>query len=102
MQPLWRAVWTHRSGEEPAGCQSGAGGGNWVKRVGGLKSTDWWSQNSHGVFTAQETIANPSVITMSGASWVLEISGDRFVNYTTFQPLWCTPEVMKHNAEWKL
>ena len=47
-----------------------------MKKVKGLRSTDWWLQNCHGdIKNGIENIVNNIVITMSGAIWVLEISG---------------------------
>ena len=44
--------------------------------VGGLGSTDWQLQNSHGDVkcSAGNTVSN-TVITACGARWVVEISG---------------------------
>ena len=60
----------------------GRGLGGWVKNVKGLRSTNWQSQNSHAdVKSSRGNVVNGIVITKYGARWVLEVSGDHFVNY---------------------
>ena len=46
--------------------------GGRVKNVKGLRSTDWWLQNSHGdvKYSIGDILSN-IVITMYGAMWVL-------------------------------
>ena len=39
---------THRYKEQVDGCQMGEGLGRWMKKVKGLRSTNWQLQNSHG------------------------------------------------------
>ena len=55
----------------------GAGGsGGWVKKGKGLRSTNWWLQNSpRDVKLSTGNVVNNIVITMCGARWALEISG---------------------------
>ena len=57
------------------GCQRGEGLEAWVKKVKGLRSTDWQLQNGHGevTFSTGNTV-NSIVVTMYGASWVLKIN----------------------------
>ena len=45
--------------------------GGWVKKVKGLRSTDWQLQNSHGdvKYSIGNTVSN-SLIPMYGARWV--------------------------------
>ena len=54
--------------------------GNLVKKVKGLRSTDWQLQNSHGnvKYRIRNTVRS-IVITMYGARGVLEIPGQHFV-----------------------
>ena len=60
----------------------GGGVDNWVKKVKGLKSTNWQLQNSHrDVKYSIGNIANNIVITVYGVRWVLELSGVHLVNY---------------------
>ena len=48
----------------------------WVKKVKGLRSTNWWLQNSHeDIKCSIGNIVNNIVIAMYGARWVLELSG---------------------------
>ena len=43
----------------------------WVKKVKGLRSTDWWLQNSHGdAKYSVGIIVSNIVITMCGIRWV--------------------------------
>ena len=45
--------------------------GGWVKKVKGLRSTDWQLQNSHrGMWYSMGAIFNNTVVTMHGAMWV--------------------------------
>ena len=62
---------THRYREQIDGCQRGRGLGVWVKKVKGLRSTDWQLQNSHGdvKYSIGNTVSN-SLIPMYGARWV--------------------------------
>ena len=56
--------------------------GDWVRKVKGLRSTDGQSQNSHeDVKYSTGNIVSSVAISMYGASWVLEISGEYFVEY---------------------
>ena len=51
-------------------------GGGWVKKVKGLRRTNWQLQNSHrDVKYSIGNIVNSIVITMYGARQVLELSG---------------------------
>ena len=55
-------------------CQRGGSSRDQVKKVKGLRSTNWWLQNSHGnVGYGMENTVKNIVITMYGARWVLEI-----------------------------
>ena len=52
--------------------------GDWVKMVKGLRSTDWWLQNSHrDVKYSIGSTVNNIVITAYGAKWVLEVVGEK-------------------------
>ena len=54
----------------------GGGLGDWVKKMKGLKSTNWLAQNSHGDGTySTGNIVNNIVITVHGARWALELWG---------------------------
>ena len=67
---------THRYREHFDGCQMGGGLGRWVKKVKGLRNTDWLLQNSHGdVKHNTENIVNDILITMYGARWAQDLSG---------------------------
>ena len=56
----------------------------WMKKLKGLRSTDWQLQNSHkDIKYIIRTILNNTVITMYGARLVVEISGEQFVKYMT-------------------
>ena len=60
-------------------CQRGGGLGNWVKKVKGLRTTNWQPQNSHGdVKYTLGNIVNNITITMYCARWVLKILGGLF------------------------
>ena len=67
---------THRCEEQTDDWQMQGWLGAWVKKLKGLRSTDWQLQNSHGdvKYSTGKTVNN-SVITTYGASWVLEVSG---------------------------
>ena len=55
----------------------GEGLGDWEKKVKGLRRTNWKLQNSHrDVKHSTGNTVNNIVVTMYGARWVLEISGD--------------------------
>ena len=50
--------------------------GRWVEKGKGLRSINWELQNSHrDVKYSTGNVVNNIVITMSGARWILEISG---------------------------
>ena len=54
----------------------------WVKKVKGFRSTNWYLQNSHGdVKYSLGNMVNNIVITMYGATWLLEISVGHFLSY---------------------
>ena len=55
-----------------------------MKKVKGLKSTNWLLQNSHKdvKYSMGNRVIN-IVITIYGASWVLEISRECFVKYVS-------------------
>ena len=56
--------------------------GNWVKKVKGLRSTDWQLENSHGdVKVQRRNIVGNTVITTDGVRWVLEIPGGHAIKY---------------------
>lgn len=46
-----------------------------MKKVKGLRGTNWWLQNSRG------DIVSNTVITTYGVRWALELLGDHLVNY---------------------
>ena len=55
----------------------GEGTGGLGKKVRGLRSTNWWLQNSHeDVKYRIKNTDNNVVIIMCGIRWGLEISGD--------------------------
>ena len=67
---------THRYTEQTDGCQMGAGLGDWVKKVTGLRSTNWQLQNSHGDMKFSiGNILNNIVISMYSVRWVLDLLG---------------------------
>ena len=67
---------THRYREKTDGCQMEGGLGNWVKNVKGLRSTNWLLQNNHrDVRYSIGNVVNNTVITMYGATWLLDLSG---------------------------
>ena len=59
------------------------GVGGLGEKVKGLKSKDWWLQNSHrDIKYSIGNIVNDIVITTYGIRWVLEIfRGDHLVKY---------------------
>ena len=53
-----------------------------MKKVKGLKSTDWQLQNSRGdVQYSTGDIVTNLVINMCGARWALDLSGVDFIGY---------------------
>ena len=62
--------------EQTVGCQMGWGWGWGVKKVKGVRSTNWLLQNSHSdVKYSIGTVVTNIVITVSAARWVLDLSG---------------------------
>ena len=56
-----------------------------MEKVKGFRSINWQFQNSDGNIKCNVTnIVNNIAITMYGARWVLEISGEHFVQYMIF------------------
>ena len=56
--------------------------GGWVKKMKGLRSTNWQLPNSHkDVKDSKGNIVKNIVITMYGVRWVPDLSGNHFVNY---------------------
>ena len=68
---------THRYREQTDGCQRGGGLEGWMKKVKGLRSTNWLLENSHRDvrYSTGSTVSN-IVITMCGARWALGILGE--------------------------
>ena len=57
-------------------CQVGGGLGVWAKKVKGLRSTNWWLQNSDGdVKYSTGNRVNNIVLAMYRIRWVLGLSG---------------------------
>ena len=51
-----------------------------MKKVKGIRSTDWYLQNNHGdIKYSIGNIVNNILINMCGARWVLEILGESLV-----------------------
>ena len=66
----------HRYKEHFDVCQMKRRLEGWVKRAKGLRSTNWYSQNSHGdVKYSTRNIGNNIVINTYGVGWVLALSG---------------------------
>ena len=73
---------TDRYGEQTDGCQMGWGLENRVKRVKGLRSTNWHLQNSHRVVRySRGSTVNTTLVPMCGTRWVLDYQGDYIINY---------------------
>ena len=73
---------THRCREQTGGCKMGEGLGSSMRKVKGFTSTNWQWQNSHGdVKHGMGNAVSHSAITMYGARWVLDLSGDPFISY---------------------
>lgn len=70
---------THRYREQTDGCQTGGGSGGWMKKVKGLRSTNWQLHNSHGnVNYSIGNTVNNTIITMYGARAVDLLGRDPF------------------------
>ena len=67
---------THRCRGQAGGCKGGDVG-DWVKKVKGLRSIDWRSQDRHGaVKYSIRGVVDTILITVCGARWVLKITGN--------------------------
>ena len=67
--------WIHRYRKHSDGCQMGGGSEGWVKKVEGLRSRNWYLQNSYRSIKYSTGNTVNIVITMYGIRWVLDLSG---------------------------
>ena len=66
----------HRFREQTDGCQKEGGLGVWVRKVKGLKRTNWWLQNSlRSVKYGIGNIFTSTVLTLCGVGQARKISG---------------------------